>query len=358
MKPLSLWKLAFSYAGFFLGAGYVSGQELLQFFAPFGKDSIPALLISFALFFLFGLATLRLPQLCGTTHTDELIVKHQIMPLRTLITILEVVFLFGCAIIMTAGTGALLLQLFGLPHFLGCALFALLVAGISLFGLQGIVAVFSVSVPLLCVATVAFAAYTLITGGLPPLPEPVTSGGNPLLAFWLISAIAFPAYSSFGSVAILAPLSSFVRSRRDTIWGIALGVFLLLVIGCSVLLSMYGMPASLSEELPMLTLASSIHPILGYVYGFLLLCAMFGASLSSMVAVLETVCHRMPVVVRHRKVSIFIACFLMFLASLFGFGDLISVIYPAYGYIGFVCMTALVFHYLGAKRKLRTKCSK
>ena len=36
MNRIGAWQLAFVYAGCFLGAGYVSGQEILQFFGAFG----------------------------------------------------------------------------------------------------------------------------------------------------------------------------------------------------------------------------------------------------------------------------------------------------------------------------------
>ena len=40
MKQLKPWQLAFTFIGCFLGAGFVSGQELWQFFGVFGADGL------------------------------------------------------------------------------------------------------------------------------------------------------------------------------------------------------------------------------------------------------------------------------------------------------------------------------
>ena len=37
MKEIKMWSLAFTYVGCFLGAGFISGQELWQFFGNFGN---------------------------------------------------------------------------------------------------------------------------------------------------------------------------------------------------------------------------------------------------------------------------------------------------------------------------------
>ena len=51
MKQLSAMQLALSYTGVFLGAGFVSGQELWQFFSCFGPIGLLGFLGTAALFF-------------------------------------------------------------------------------------------------------------------------------------------------------------------------------------------------------------------------------------------------------------------------------------------------------------------
>ena len=65
MKKLSTTQLAMSYTGIFLGAGFVSGQELWQFFACFGPVGLIGFIGTAALFFYVNYANLRLIQLTG-----------------------------------------------------------------------------------------------------------------------------------------------------------------------------------------------------------------------------------------------------------------------------------------------------
>ena len=51
MKKLTPIKLALTFAGCFLGAGYVSGQELWQFFGVFGKGGFFGAVLAAALLF-------------------------------------------------------------------------------------------------------------------------------------------------------------------------------------------------------------------------------------------------------------------------------------------------------------------
>lgn len=51
MKKIGSFNLGLAFAGCFLGAGYVSGQELWQFFGSFGAKGVAGLLVAVALLF-------------------------------------------------------------------------------------------------------------------------------------------------------------------------------------------------------------------------------------------------------------------------------------------------------------------
>ena len=107
-------RVGFTFAGCYLGAGYVSGQELWQFFGCFGRRGIGGLVLAVSLSFFFGVLLLRLVQRTGLHQTDTLVVRRPIPLLRGAVGMLQLVILFGLFVIMTAGVGALLRQLFGL----------------------------------------------------------------------------------------------------------------------------------------------------------------------------------------------------------------------------------------------------
>ena len=107
MKKINLFHLAMTFAGSFLGAGFVSGQELWQFFGNFGKPGFLGLSIAMVLLFLFGAILLYLANKRGIVDMAEIVVPHHIPWLRTLVGIAEVILLFGVYIIMAAGAASL-----------------------------------------------------------------------------------------------------------------------------------------------------------------------------------------------------------------------------------------------------------
>ena len=122
----SALRLGFTFAGCYLGAGYVSGQELWQFFGCFGWQGIAGLLLAVALSFFFGVLLLRLVQRTGCDQTDALVIRRPIPLLRDAVGLLQLFFLFGILVIMAAGVGALFAQILGASAFWCSAAFCLL----------------------------------------------------------------------------------------------------------------------------------------------------------------------------------------------------------------------------------------
>lgn len=82
MKKLNLFSLGFTYAGCFLGAGYVSGQELWQFFGAFGIKGIYGLLLTVLIQLIFGVLLIRLVHKTNIYEMDRIAVKKDIPAVR------------------------------------------------------------------------------------------------------------------------------------------------------------------------------------------------------------------------------------------------------------------------------------
>lgn len=349
MRKTNAVRLGLTFAGCFLGAGYVSGQELWQFFGSFGKNGIFGLATAMLLLFIIGIIMILLNRATGIREVDKLVVRKDIKVLRYAVAVLELLFLFGVCVIMAAGVGALLEQLFGVPLWIGAAVFTLVVALVSMKGLGGMVSAFSATVPVLAGVTLIFGIMSVVQHGF-ALPAVSDSGSNPLMSSWLVAAVSFACYNVFGSIAMVSPLGTSVKSGKSGILGIAIGSLILLMIAGSVLVSVSAYPGVTEAELPMLALASGMSGVLGLVYGFLLLLAMFGTALSSMVAFTGFLSLKSEKI-NSRKGLFTAACAVaMFLGSLFGFGDLISVIYPLFGYCSSVFIVLMAVHYIKVRR--------
>lgn len=348
MKKIGSTQLGLSFAGCFLGAGYVSGQELWQFFGSFGAFGIAGLLLALLLLSAAGVLMLRLNRLTGFDEADKLILGSGAAPLRTAVTLLELLLLFCIGTVMTAGVGALAQQLIGLPEQLGGLLFAAAVALTAMSGLRGMVSVFSATVPLLCLITVGFGVYALIRFGV-SLPE--STGDNPLMSSWLFAALSFASYNLFAGIAVIAPLGRHTKSSAAVFGGVIKGALILLTVAVSVLLSVSASPHFAAAELPMLAAAADISPILAAVYGVLLLLAMFGTAVSALVALTNTLLSKLRPRSVARSVPVLSCAALMFAGSLFGFGSLVGFVYPLLGYLSSVFIILMIIHYIKVKHE-------
>lgn len=343
---ISTTQLGLTFAGCFLGAGYVSGKELWRFFGQYGTWGWLGLLASLLGLGFFGVLVLRLALHTKNDNLSELIIPWEVPVIRSAVSLFSIMLLFCVVIIMTAGVGAAFNQMFHLPAWLCSLVFSLLVAILALTGLSGMLSLFSFVVPTLIFAAVVFSIIAMIL--LPKGPPPnYTNHG------WFSSAAIFCGYNVFSSLAILAPLSRAVppahRSR-----GVFLGCGLLLAIAVPILLAMRHCGAQAQEELPMLAIASRIWVGFGWIYFGLLLLAMLSTALSCFLTGINGLMTARPFLSLHKTACLFFAVGCTWLASLLGFGNLINFVYPLFGMISFLCLACLVLH---DRRKARSQPS-
>lgn len=355
MKRMSPLRLGLVFAGCFLGAGYVSGQELWQFFGAYGLGGYFGILLAVSLLFIFGVLILRLAQITEETEMDWLVIPWNVPILRTLMGVLEVIFLFGVVAVMSAGIGALLQQLYDLPYVLSSLAFSVVVLLVAMFGLKGVMSAFSFSVPLLVMVTLFFGSRAVVLNDFTEIAWEVTSGDNALLGNWVSGAVNFACYNVFGIIGLMVPFAEFVPDKKTVYRGMGLGSLGLLLIALSVLLCLSFSPQAAQAELPMLVLAKELGAFAANLYALLLALAMFGTSVSSLVGMMDFLMKKLSLIRRNPRRTLIAFSSLSFLASLYGFGDLIGVLYPVFGYCSALFLLLMVIHYLQLKKRGETR---
>lgn len=350
MKEIKAGALAVTYVGCFLGAGYVSGQELWQFFGAFGVWGYAGFALAAVLFVLFGVLLVRLTQLCGSSEMDQVLIPWDVPWLRRAVGGVAALFLLGVVVIMTAGVAALARQLFGVPEWIGGAVFAAVVALVAIAGVAGMVRVFSALIPVLVGATLLFAAAAFRRYGLDGITSLTVTNENPLMPNWWVAALTYVAYNMLGAIGIMTPVAPLVKRRRTVYAGIGLAGAMLLGVALSVLGSMAAYPASVSAQLPMVALGTALSPVLGIVYGVLLLLSMFCNALASLVALMNYVEQKHPRLQQYEKAALAVLGLLIWLGSLAGFGGLVGTVFPVFGYVSILLLAFMIVHLIRLKR--------
>lgn len=343
-KGLSVLSIGFAFAGSILGAGYLSGQEIFQFFGAFGWWGIGGLGITLILLASLSFVAMRFASHTGITALDRVLIPWEIPALRFLAAFIEMFFFIATVIVMFAGGGALLNDLFDIPIPVSSLIMCISVSFVALSGIGGTIKAFSILVPITAVITVIFSIASVCVFGMPEIPY--SSGNNPLIGNWFVSAITFTSYNFFSAIGILAPMGAMIKKKGKITAGSLAGAIMLMLIALSVLIAMFSLPESCDKSLPMLEVARRLNPALCYPYGVILLFGMFGTSLFSLVAVLTFFEAKKPSVSKYNWLFILINAVVCYPLSLFGFGNLISVLYPVTGYISIIFIACMIWHYI------------
>jgi uncharacterized membrane protein YkvI len=347
MKKISIPKIGFTFIGSFLGAGFVSGQELWQFFGSYGVWGLAGILTSAVLFVFLGTVLFSLAAKTGTNEMDKIILWKDVKWLRRVIGFIEISFLFGIYVIMASGAGSAASRLIGIAWIkpLICAVFCAIVTIVALSGVDGVIKLFSFIIPPLCALTLFIGVATLSKSGIHIKLEVERST---LTGNWLISALTFVSYNFFCGIGVLTEIGPRTGGGIRGFLGALTGGLLLSAFAFSITVPVMSAPFAAAEDIPMIALTERLSRILTLIYADLLFFAMFGASLSVFVPI-PAYFSRFRFFARHRVSFIFLLSALAFIGSMASFKTLISVIYSVYGYLAFIIITLMVVNFFRSR---------
>ena len=258
--------------------------------------------------------------------------------------------LFGVCVIMIAGGAVLLSRPLGAPTWLAGLIFTVAVLLVARFGLQGLVTTFSLVVPVITVCAVLLGVITLFRSGF--RFASATGSVSALIPNWVVGFFTYAAYNLFGTICVLAPMARHLPDLNTLHRGLWLGNVLLILLAGSIIAALAARPDAGLAELPMAMLAGEVHPVLERGYDLLMGLGMFSAALSSGGAVINQISLSCEWVNTRRKLvtTLLLAC--AWLLSLVGFGNLIGVIYPVFGYAGIPFLVFLVRNWLLTRKKI------
>lgn len=359
MKKVNVLGLAVSFVGGFLGAGFVSGRELWQFFGSFGSKGIIGAALAAVLLGTFAFMAQKLACFFDSDKPEEIAVSFKSTASRNIFSFFEILFVFSVYVVMLAGAGSLFNRVFGFSSVISSMVFALLVSLVVVAGVNGLVRVFSVTVPLLVGVSLLMSVLTFSRGGIQSMSFEAAPVTNSLVANPFVSAFVFVSYNFFAAIGVIAPLGKSAKKSSMLIAGNICGTVLLFTIAASIIVSMLMTPAASDADIPMLTVAGNLGKPFFYVFAILISCGMFGASTVSVFAVSEYFSAHVKQGVQGRKKTaaiVAVTSLLGIAGSVFGFSNLINTVYPVFGYLGMFALGMLTFNFIREtvkKRKLQ-----
>lgn len=342
-------KIAGAFVGVIVGAGFASGQEILQFFTSFGVYGLIGCVVAGLTFVFLSMVFSTLGQrLRAQSHKEvvqALLGRHLGMVFDLLITF----FLFAITVVMLAGAGSLLQQWLGLPEVWGSVLATIATVLIVCLDVRQVIAFIGAVTPLLVFLTVVVAAYVVSTPHASHDVLLAAAQQQPRGASqWLVAAFLYVSYNIVAGMPFLVIMGGQASSRRNALWGGVLGGVLLGILMLLIGAAMYLRIDTLGGvSMPMLALATQISPGLGHLMSL----AIFGMILNTAVGMLYAFVARIqPAGGAPFRLGTSVAGIAALAGSFVGFIKLVGVVYPVYGYIGFLLMGCTLVCWLRSAR--------
>lgn len=331
-----------------VGAGFASGQEILQFFTSFGVIGIAGSLIAMALFVFFGMNLTQLGSRLQTKSHSKVIYHISGRYLGIVIDLLITFFLFGFTVVMFSGSGAIFEQQFGIPSLVGSVLMAALTIITLTLNIQKVILIISSFTPFLLLLVIAITVHSLMNFDFSSVAlqtEPLKQSQS--APHWLLGAVLYVSYNIAGGAAMLTVMGGTVKDERiarrgGIIGGLGIGL-LILLINISMLMQLKEVA---NIPMPMLFLATNMSPFIGLLMSIILLGMIYNTAVGMLYAFSVRLVK--PDAKRF-KTAVLVFGTIAFGASFIGFINLVGTVYPLMGYLGFLLIGAILIAWLKKK---------
>ncbi len=335
----SVIKVVVLYVGAIIGAGFATGQEILQFFIVFGQSSFKGAVLAAVLFCYLGGVVMYLSVKRGTqSYRDFYQTILGKLPAKFM-DYASLIMLSGGVLVMLAGGGAVFSEHLGLSPFLGTSLTAGICIIVILLGSQGLI---SANIMLVPIKTIAIFLICLTIILITKAPDDIGRITEPVYGTrvnWIWAAIL---YVSYNLVVPIAVLSSFGRSFslvQGVIGGVVGGSLLGALVFLMVSAEFRYYPQIIEYQVPLLFAAGILGSSVRLFLGVLIWLAILTTAIANVHGFASRFAENGTP--RYRLMGIGIV-----LASLpfsnYEFSFLVKVMYPLFGYGGLLMLVSLI----------------
>ncbi|GGA44419.1 YkvI family membrane protein [Paenibacillus physcomitrellae] len=332
-------QVAFTYIGTIVGAGFATGREILQFFTQYGKWGVITIMVATLLFVWLGTKMMLLAHDIGASSYEDLNRKLFGRRIGWWISLFTLIVLLGVNSVMLAGAGSVFMEHLGLSYQLG--LWITLIGTFLLLGkgMNAILQLNSIVVPLMITLSIIIISATVGTPGAQRFLS-LETDSSPLQTW--ASPFIYSAFNLSMAQAVLVPIGSQIKQRKVIVWGGilgGLGIGFMLMAGHFALSA--HMPGIVQFEIPMGTIAVQLGTAVQLVYVLLIFLEIFSTFVADIYGVSLQI--RTMWNIPERWLSLIILCF-CYLTSQIGFSSLLSVLYPVFGVFSLFWAAMLVLY--------------
>jgi len=326
------------YIGAILGAGFASGEEILQYFVIYEQKGIFAVLLSAFLFILMGWSVMDIVyknNIKGYCEFTKLVFGDK---LGVYIEFLSVIFMLILFAAMISAGGVMAEEVLNINSKAAVIVFVLICFITFNFNLKGIILINQIVSPLLIIGGVGLGLYTYFEKTI------FVSTGSILKILsqkYILSAVVYVAYNIITAISVLATLGESIHSKKTAKYGAILGGGLLGIMGLSIALGIWANYYEVADlQLPMLKIAENYGNITEKLYILLMIMAMYTTAVLNGYEIIEWIDKKYNY---NRHITIITVSIIAAILAQISFSDIVSKVYPLFAYVGGFEMLVVLF---------------
>ena len=325
-------KVVFVIIGTLIGAGFASGQEVYLFFFSYGMKGLIGILISSIIIGVVIYSTFNiLNKYKINTYKDFLnILIPKNTKLKIIANFIINIFILITFFIMIAGFGAYFEQEIGINRLVGSLILAIITFIVFMTSIKGVVKVNELIVPILI-------GFIFIIGIISIKNIHILNLENYVIRTnytnFALSAVLYSSYNSILLIPVLITLNNYVKNKKQIFYISFISAIVTILLSVIIFLLLVRVDVDIPKlEMPVVYVVSNMFKILRYIYGVIILGSIFTTAISLGVSFLQNTAKNKK---GYTQISI-ITCITSVIISKFGFSNLVSLLYPIFGYLGLI----------------------
>ncbi len=194
--------------------------------------------------------------------------------------------------------------------------------------IESITKINSVIVPILIVTIIIIGTKNLININFSDIGRNVKENNS---LYYIIEAIIYSSYNLILIIPVLINLKKFLKSKKQIITVSIMSTIFVAIISILTFLLLVNVDKNFLEiEMPVVYVVKNKFTNFTYIYGIIILIAIFTTAISVGISFLNNICKS-----KSKFINIaFLLCIISILVSLIGFANLVKILFPLFGYLG------------------------
>lgn len=266
---------------FYIGAGFATMQEIMQYDASYGSQFIIVILTSALIYIYTNLSFATNGNRLQLARGGDIYKHYCGKYIGTFYDYFSAFFCYMCYIVMCGGANSTAAQQWGLPNWAGAVILTVTVIVTAVFGLKGILNALSKLGPIIILLILIVAITSIVqyghefTNGLQLLdsgkikPQQV-GNGNPFS-----SGASYGGFVILWFAAFLSEIGAKNKLKEVNIGMLASSLFIFGAAGLCCIALISQIEKTAMADIPALILANEISPVLAQIFAIIVFCGIY-----------------------------------------------------------------------------------